>query len=199
MDLVIRRSIDGQEETIEVTGASEAFIDDLIERMCANPPPGVDMDPIHALRYERSIEAARLAYEKAGVSLDTMPPRKGRTTPDVRETEEWPTIAITSEPPPFMSAYDVRMARSPEPKMHRFKRNDGTFGDPNYSVLIDCDVCGHESFGWAMEAGGHVKCKKCKTQLKVEQRFKEPMRADENGCVFQANQPIDFLEGSEMI
>lgn len=200
MDLVIRRSINGIEETIEIKDLSESFLDNLIKKMCADPPYGVDMDPIHALRYERSIEAARVAYEEAGVSLNAIASNDRRTAPDEGTiAEDWSSVSVTSEHTTFQSAREVRMARSPEPKTTRFKRHDGTFGDPNYAVTIDCDVCGNQSYGWAMQAGGHVKCKKCKTQLEVEHRYKEPMRADEDGCVFKANKPIDYLEGAEMI
>lgn len=198
MDLTIRRSINGSVDTIEIKNATEAFIDELIEKMCANPPNGVDMDPIHALRYERSIEKVRLAYEEAGVTLSMTSPRTlDRGTEEVESF--WADEEMDMPSKPLRNAREVRMARSPEPKVKHFKKNDGTLGDPNYSVAIDCDVCGHESYGWSRYAGGHVKCKNCKTQLLVENRFKDPMRADADGCVFKANRPIEFLEGSEMI
>ena len=198
MDLSIRRSINGVVDTIEIKNATEAFIDELIEKMCANPPYGIDMDPIHALRYERSIEKVRLAYEEAGITLSASVPRK-RDVPSDEVASAWEGEEPDMPAKPLRNARDVRMARSPEPKVKYFKKNDGTLGDPNYSVAIDCDVCGHESFGWSRYAGGHVKCKHCKTQLLVEDRFKEPMRADAGGCVFKANRPIEYLEGSEMI
>lgn len=199
MDLTIRRSINGVEETVEIKNATEAFIDELIEKLCENPPFGFDMDPIHALRYERSIEKVRAAYEEAGVTLDAVLERDEVKSHEHLEDTEWSESAQAAPVNLLRNARDVRMARSPEPKVRQFKKNDGQLGDPNYSVAIDCDVCGHESFGWARFAGGHVKCKTCKTQLVVENRFKEPMRADENGCVFKANRPLEFLEGSEMI
>lgn len=199
MDLTIRRSINGVEETVEINNATEAFIDELIEKLCENPPFGFDMDPIHALRYERSIEKVRTAYEEAGVTLENFPKHESSKAEEYHLDVTWSESAQAAPASILRNARDVRMARSPEPKMRQFKKNDGELGDPNYSVAIDCDVCGHESFGWARFAGGHVKCKTCKTQLVVENRFKEPMRADENGCVFKANRPLEYLEGSEMI
>ena len=199
MDFSIRRSIDGVEDVIEIKNAAEEFILKLVDKLCEQTPYGLDMDPIHALFYEKAIQEVRDAYAECGFFPDSAPsPVKAIRLPLDDETSWDPGLSQTA-PMNIQNARAVRMARSPEPKIKQFKKHDGTFGDPNYSVTIDCDVCGKVSFGWAKEVGGHVKCKHCKTPLLVEQRYKEHMRADADACVFKANRPLERLQGMEWI
>lgn len=199
MDLVIRRPLsDGGEETIEIKGASRDFIVELLDRMADQTLFGVDMDPIHALRYELAIERVARAYAAHGIKLETTRPRKRSTDPSL---EAWLALA-TGDPgdePPIETAHEARMKRSGVPKTHRFRKADGTIGDLNYSAKVDCDVCGHESFAWSRGPGHTVKCKDCKTPLVVEHRYREPGRADADGCTLRARRPAGHLEGHEMI
>lgn len=199
MDFSIRRSIDGVEDVIEIKDASEEFINRLVDKLCEHSPSGFDMDPIHALFYEKSIEEVRLAYAERGLIAESVSPETRRTREPSGAESQWGADLKQMPPMNVKNAHTVRMERSPDPKVKQFKKHDGSFGDPNYSVAVDCDVCGHASFAWAQQAGGHVKCKHCKTPLLVEQRYKEYMRADADACVFKATRPLERLEGMEMI
>lgn len=199
MDLVIRRTLaDGETETIEIRHASRDFIVELLDRMADQTLFGVDMDPIQALRYELAIEELAQAYEAHGICLGSTRARQRKQDPTL---DAWLALASSPEAEdlPVENAHTARMRRSGVPKTHRFKKADDTYGDLNYSTKVDCDVCGHEGFAWSRQAGHTVKCKACKTPLVVEHRYREPGRADADGCSFRARRPAGHLEGHEMI